>query len=209
MDKIEQSLNTEEKMSEHVEFESKYRVEPHDLIVFKKIVESLPNRTDYLQIDGPDYYFTKEDGSFARYRKPDSMAGDAREEVTIKVKPDGAKNNIIRKEINWRVTGTPESAIREGLSLMGYSFNFSIYKICYIYFFEDATLVFYTVFDTTKEKVSKGDSFVEIEVKEDNIHNLTEKEAWDIILKYEKVLEPIGINPQRRLRKSLFEMYRR
>ena len=99
MDKIEQSLNTEEKMSEHVEFESKYRVEPHDLIVFKKIVESLPNRTDYLQIDGPDYYFTKEDGSFARYGKPDSMAGDAREEVTIKVKPDGAKNNIIRKEI--------------------------------------------------------------------------------------------------------------
>jgi adenylate cyclase class IV len=206
---IEEIVNEEQKLDIHVEFESKYRVEQQDLILFKKIVEILPNRSGYLQVDGPDHYFTKEDGSFARYRKPDSMSSDSREEVTIKVKPEGAKNNIIRKEINWKVTGTSESAVREGLSLMGYTHNFSIYKMCYIYFFEDATLVFYTVFDTTRDKVSKGDSFIEIEVSEENIHTMTEKEAWDIILKYEKVLEPIGINPQKRLRKSLYEMYYR
>lgn len=204
-----QTTEGKETLPEHIEFESKYRVEPQDLIMFKKIVESIPGRTGYLQVDGPDYYFIKEDGSFARYRKPDSMADEAREEVTIKVKPEGAKNNIIRKEINWKVTGTPESAIREGLSLMGYVFNFSIYKVCYIYFFEDVTLVFYSVFDTTKERTPKGDCFIEIEVKEDIIHTKTEDEAWEIIVKYEKMLEPIGITPQKRLRKSLFEMYRK
>jgi hypothetical protein len=36
---------------------------------------------------------------------------------------------------------------------------------------------------------------------------MTEEEAWGIIVKYEKVLESVGVSPQKRLRKSLFEMY--
>lgn len=206
---IELEKSKEDQVAKFTEFESKYRVEAHDLIAFKKLVEAVPDRTFFLQINGPDHYFIKDGDNFARYRKPDDIHENSRSEVTIKVKPEGAKNNVIRKEINWRVDNTPEDAIREGLALMGYTYNFSIYKTCYIYGFADATVVFYTVFDITKEKTTKGDTFVEIEVNEELVHTLTEQQAWDIIIKYEKLLAPLGLTPQKRLRKSLFEMYKR
>jgi hypothetical protein len=38
---------------------------------------------------------------------------------------------------------------------------------------------------------------------------MTEKEAWAVIEKYEKLLEPVGINAYKRLKKSLFEIYKR
>jgi adenylate cyclase class IV len=53
------------------------------------------------------------------------------------------------------------------------------------------------------------DNFVEIEVSEEKISSMTEKEAWAIIEKYERALEPVGLTAKNRLRKSLFEMYRR
>jgi hypothetical protein len=38
---------------------------------------------------------------------------------------------------------------------------------------------------------------------------LTEDQAWAIIEKYEKILEPVGITAHKRLRRSLWEMYKR
>lgn len=193
------------------EFETKYRVEPHLLTEFKRIVGNLgPEKLKgFIYVEGPDYYFTKPDGSFARYRRPSHGLDNGRSEVTIKVKPEGAKNNIKRKEVNWRVDTTPEDAIREGLSLMGYKPNFNIFKTCHIYNLTDSTLVFYTVYDETDGKVTKEDTFVEIEIDEHLISTLTQDQAMELIVKYEKLLEPLGLNAQRRLRKSLFEMYRR
>jgi adenylate cyclase class IV len=202
-------LEGEELVPKLTEFETKYRVEPHMLTEFKKIVGALPGLEKFIYVEGPDYYFTKSDGSFARYRRPSHGLDNGRSEVTVKVKPEGAKNNIIRKEVNWRVDETPEDAIREGLRLMGYTPNFSIWKGCHIYNFHDVTLVMYQVFDTTDGKASKTDSFVEIEVSEEKISEMTEDAAWDLISKYEAILSDIGINAQKRLRKSLFEMYRR
>jgi adenylate cyclase class IV len=189
------------------EFESKYRVEDHLLIKFKQIVGKLPNLKKFLYVEGEDDYHTKPDGSFARYRQAAHGTDGQRCEVTLKVKPEGARNNIIRREINWRTDITPKEAINAGLEMMGYKYNFSIYKICQIYILDDATLVFYTVFDTTKDSPSKTDTFVEIEVDEHLTSTLTEEQAMGIISKYEKVLEPIGLSAQRRLRKSLFELY--
>jgi hypothetical protein len=191
------------------EFETKYRVEAHLLTEFKRIVGSLAGLEKFIYVEGPDYYFTKKDGSFARYRRPSHGLDNGRSEVTIKVKPEGAKNNIVRKEVNWRVDATPEDAIREGLSLMGYTPNFSIWKGCHIYTFQDATLVFYTVFDTTDGKASKADSFVEIEVCEEKVSELTHDQAMEIIVKYEEAMADLGITARHRLKKSLFEMYRR
>jgi adenylate cyclase class IV len=153
-----------ENIPEYTEFETKYNTDESKLIDFKRILNSMSGIERFIYIEGEDHYFTKPDNSFARYRTPDYGLGNGRSEVTIKVKPEGAKNNIIRKEVNWRVDVTPESAIREGLLLMGYSHNFSIWKACHIYNFKDATLVFYSVFDTTDDKSSKVNSFIEIEV---------------------------------------------
>lgn len=191
------------------EFETKYRMEPHLLLQFKQIVGKVPNLKEFLYVEGEDDYHIKEDGSFARYRRASHGTDGQRCEVTLKVKPEGAKNNIIRKEVNWRTDITPKAAIDEGLRLMGYVYNFSIYKMCHIYNLNDATLVFYTVYDTTSEKCSKTDTFCEIEIDEHLVSSLTEEQAMAIIVKYEKILEPIGLSAQRRLRKSLFELYRR
>ena len=185
----------------HTEFESKYRVDGDKIYEFKKIVENLDGY-NFLYIQGPDYYFTKEDGSFLRYRKAENDNKN-RAEVTMKEKPEDAKNNIIRKEVNWRVDKTPYNTIKAGALMQGYDYNFRIWKMCHIYNFKDATVVFYTV----KDDNEKLDHFIEIEVDEDTIHKLTEKEAWMVIEKYEAIFEPLGITYRNRLRKSLYEMY--
>ena len=63
--------------------------------------------------------------------------------------------------------------------------------------------------DVTSENKNSESHFIEIELNESTIYNHTEEEAWTLLMKYEKMLEPLGIHAQKRLRKSLFEMYRR
>jgi hypothetical protein len=46
-------------------------------------------------------------------------------------------------------------------------------------------------------------------ITEETIHELTEDQAWEIIRKYEKVLEPVGVIAQKRMRKSLYELYKK
>lgn len=204
-----------EQLDLNTEFECKYRVEPQVLVEFKRIVGELPEEKDFLYVEGPDYYYTHPDydeSSFGRYRRPSFGLDGGRAEWTVKFKPKGAKNSIQRLELNWRVDQTPEADIRRGAELMGFVPNFTIIKSCQIYKFKDATLVFYTVYDMAEGgKASKIDHFVEIEVSEKRINEegLTEDQAWGIIQKYEKVLAPIGVSPQKRLRKSLYDMYKR
>jgi len=211
-----------EKSLEHIEFETKYRVEDQNLILFKQILDNLNEDKKFIYVEGPDYYFTypkwwfehntqwDANGTFGRYRKPSYGLDNGRRQVTHKYKPRDAKNSIQRKELNINITPeTSEETIFEQFECHGMKFNASIIKNCHIYKLKDATLVFYTVYDTTDGKPKKADNFVEIEVDEDTIASMTEEQAWGIIVKYEKMLESIGLNPQKRLRKSLFEIYRR
>jgi adenylate cyclase class IV len=191
--------NLEEQLKQHTEFETKYRVEGDLVYKFKAIVSELDYK-NFVYAEGPDFYYTKPDGSFLRYRK---AVTEKRAEVTLKEKPDGATSNIQRKEVNWRVDGTDSASVVEGAIMMGYKFNFSIWKSCHIYNFKDATLVFYTV----KDDNDKIDHFVEIELDEKTIHKLTYNEAMDTIRKYEEILAPLGITYRNRLSKSLYEMY--
>jgi hypothetical protein len=213
---------TETETLEHIEFETKYRVEDHQLIEFKQVMDSLQEEKRFIYVEGPDYYWTypdwwfsnnpqwDESGTFVRFRKPSYGLDNGNRQVTWKYKPREAKNNIQRTENNWDIKDkTEEAAIIKQLQCSGCNFNFSIVKNCHIYVLADATLVFYTVYDTTDGKPRKADSFVEIEVKEENMKNTTADQAWAVISKYEKILEPIGLNPQKRLKKSLFAMYKR
>ena len=213
---------TDEKTLEHIEFETKYRVEDHQLIEFKQIMDSSPEEKRFIYVEGPDYYWTypswwfqnnpqwDESGTFVRFRKPSYGLDNGNRQVTWKYKPREAKINIQRTENNWDIKDkTDESSITKQLQCSGCKFNFSIVKNCHIYILNDATLVFYTVYDTTDGKPKKADSFVEIEVNEENMKNTTAEQAWAVIVKYEKVLESIGLNAQKRLKKSLFAMYKR
>lgn len=199
---VETTETTKENLPQFTEFETKYRVDGNHIYAFKQIVENLDEPYDFVYIQGPDHYFVRDDERFARYRKAENDKS-GRAEVTFKLKPTGAKNNIQRKEYNWRVDKTPFQEISEGLEDQGYKFNFVIWKMCHIYKFKEATLVFYTVRDD-KEKM---DHFVEIELDEASIHNLSLEEAMEKIRKYEGFLAPIGVSNRGRLKKSLFEMY--
>ena len=194
--------NAQEKIPQYTEFESKYRVDGEQIYKFKELVEAMQEDYDFVYIQGPDYYFVRDDERFARYRKAENDKS-GRAEVTFKLKPVGAKNNIQRKEYNWRVDKTPYTEIAEGLEDQGYKFNFKITKFCHIYKFKEATLVFYSV----RDEKGKLDHFIEIELDEASIHHLTVDEAMEKIRKYEAALAPIGISHRGRLTKSLFEMY--
>lgn len=146
---------------------------------------------------------------FMRYRRPSHGLDGDRKELTTKYKQSGSKNNIQREEKNIRVDKVDEDTIMKFVSDLGYKLNFSIWKTCHIYNFSDATIVFYSVYDTTNGKASKMDTFVEIEVNEEKVSEMTEKQAFEIIEKYEKALETVGLTAKSRLRKSLFEMYKR
>lgn len=204
--KVETIKAEEPKIARFTEFETKYSSDIANLSNFKSIVEELPGLVEFIYAEGPDTYMTKADGSFGRYRAAKYPQDTKYAQWTLKLKPVGAKNNISRLEYNWRVDGTPVQEILDGAVAMGFTFNFKITKQCHIYRFADATLVFYSV---KEEGSTKEDYYVEIEITEETVHELTEEQAWDIIRKYEKILEPVGVNAQKRLRRSLFEMYRK
>lgn len=183
------------------EFETKYRIDGDKLYEFKGIVEKLDGLKEFVYVEGPDTYWTGAE-CFARYRKA-SHDSSGMAWLTFKWKPEGAKNNIKRKEQNLRVDVTPFEAIDDTVQTLGFKYDFKIYKMCHIYKFEEAIAVFYTV----KNDKGNVDHFIEIEVDEEKISKMTEQEALDIIRKYEKVLKPLGITHRNRVPRSLYEMY--
>jgi adenylate cyclase class IV len=194
-----------EKPKNFLEIEVKYNADDIDRIKFKDLAQGL-NPGSFIYVESYDVYYVRDEESFLRYRMPATNSGDdkpsKRAELAFKRKHI-AKNNIVRTEVNLRVdVNTPElvNAFCEGL---GYKKNFSIYKMCDIYIFEDATLVYYSV----KDESNKYAHFVEIEASEEM--NLGEEAAWEIIQKYEKILSPLGITAQKRKRLSLYEMYKK
>lgn len=206
---------------EFVEFEVKHPATASQLIKFKQILENQPDLKKFIYVAGPDTFFTYKDsffkdhpqwsaeGTFVRYRKPSFGLDKGKRTVTWKYKPAGAVNNIQRREHNWDVGKTPENVILEQLKDSGLEINASIVKDCHIFNFEDATVVFYIVYDTTSGEASEPRYFIEIEVDEETIASKTEDEAWQVIDKYENILNPLGVSKKTRIKQSLFEMYRK
>lgn len=203
-------MEQKEKLNEYTEFEVKYRVSGDIETKFKRLVSSLGSMTRFLYVEGQDHYYVRPNtDDFKRYRKADWEPISGRAEITTKKKPEGAKNNINRIEKNLRVDGNDPELVKQTIMDDGYEYNFSIWKSCHIYSNEEATLVFYAVVDTTPNTKYNEDFFVEIELNEETIGHKTMEEAKGLLAKYEKMLEPLGLHAQRRLRKSLYEMYRR
>jgi predicted adenylyl cyclase CyaB len=190
--------------NEFIEFETKYRISGDMVYKFKEIVGSHPEIEDFLYVEGDDIYYTKED-EFLRYRMPPKK--NKRAELTYKTK-HGAKNNVARTEVNLRVDSNDHSTVEKFVNILGFKYNFRITKICHIYYTKEANLVFYSIIDHTDSN-KKMEHFVEIEVNEELSSTLTEQENWAIIKRWENIMAPIGIIAQKRLSKSLFEMYKK
>lgn len=186
---------------EFLEIETKYRADNIDRLKFKDIAKSL-TPLDFTYIESTDIYYVKSEEEFLRYRTSAENTKSKRAELAFK-KKHKSDNNIIRTEVNLRVDQNNTETVDAFCQGLGYKYNFSIWKACDIYFFDDAVFVYYSV----KDDAGKYASFIEIEVKEG--YPKSEEQAWEIINKYEKLLVDLGISPQNRLKKSLYEMYRK
>jgi adenylate cyclase class IV len=188
--------------SRYLEIEVKYSADNVDRMAFKEIAKKLDPKS-FVYAESYDIYYIKEDG-FLRYRMPmeNDLGGprDAKAELTFK-KKHAEKNNIVRTEVNLRIDFNKPELVHAFCEGIGYKKNFSIYKMCDIYIYPNATLVYYSV----RDENGKYANFLEIEANEDA--NFTEQQAKEILQWYEKHLLPLGITAQNRKKLSLFEMY--
>lgn len=179
------------------ELEVKYYANDIGMDEFTKLVQPLNPR--WMMVSSYDDYFTNINDDFIRYRYHDYMG-----ELTIKRKTTTTNNNN-RIEVNVPTDGKSGREIEAFVNLLGYTRNFSIFKTCKIAFLEKIVLVYYIVYD---ENLNEKQRFIEIEANE-KYEWASEQEAWDEVLKYEKMMEPLGITPKNRLRKSLFELFKK
>lgn len=181
----------------HREIETKYSADNIDMADFVKLVQ--PLNPEWMMVSSYDDYFTNDKGEFIRYRYHDSMG-----ELTIKRKTVGSNNNN-RIEVNVPTDGKSGASIEAFADLLGYKKNFSIFKTCKIAFLEKAVLVYYVVYD---ENLNEKKRFIEVEAKE--TYNWTsEEEAWATVVEYENMLAPLGLSAKNRLKKSLFELFKK
>ena len=204
-DKAIEEVKTEEvKPKLYLEVEVKYNADDIDRIAFKDLAKSLGPKS-FIYVESQDVYYAKSENEFLRQRLPAENKGGAEEnrsELTFKKKHQ-ENNNWTRTEVNLRTDLNDPKLVEAFCEGLGYKKNFSIGKNCDIYFYDDADIVYYTV----KDETGKYAHYVEIEANEDI--GMTQEESWDAVLKYEKLLSPLGISPQKRKKLSLWEMYRK
>ncbi len=179
------------------EIETKYHANDITMDKFLSIVE--PMNPEWMQVSSYDDYFVNDKDEFIRYRYHDSMG-----ELTIKRKTIDSNNNN-RIEVNLKADGNNAKNITAFAELLGYKPNFSIFKTCKIAFLEKAVLVYYVVYDKNLNELNR---FIEIEAREDYKWT-SEEEAWNEVTNYEKMFEPLGITSRNRLKKSLFELFKK
>lgn len=180
--------------------ETKYRASDIKIEDFIKLSESMnPRKVDIKS--SYDHYYTKSESDFIRHRDGDSP------QLTVKKKIN-EQNNFIRTEVNVDLKQkNQDETVAKFCELLGYRKNFSIYKKCWIYWFDKYNTVFYIVYKDSSMR-EELDRFIEIEMDEKRTW-ASEEEAWNLLLEVEKKLSNIGVNFRARIRKSLYEMFRK
>lgn len=197
-------LNMSGNQKQFLEVECKYNADDISRTAFKDLAKSL-NPKSFIYVESADVYYVREENEFLRYRMPseNKLSGEEdRSEITFK-KKHLDQNNWVRTEVNLRVDKNDPALINAFCEGLGYKKNFSIQKACDIYFFDDADIVYYSV----KDEDGKYAHYLEVEASEDI--GMTHDQSWEVILKYEKLLAPLGITPQKRKKLSLYEMYKK
>lgn len=181
------------------EIEFKYDAKDISMNAFTDMVEAQFVIRKKMMVSSYDDYFTDVNSNFVRYRYT-----DGRGELTIKRKTSD-KNNNERIEVNLPTAGDNLKTVSAFVDLLGYKHNFGIYKTCKIYWLDKVVVVYYVVYDKELKELRR---FIEIEADED-LQWDSEQQAWDEVIKCEKLFETLGITPKHRLRKSLFEIFKK
>lgn len=184
------------------EVEFKYRA-TITLEQFRKLC-LLNNPTNYIQAAGFDRFFEskKDPEAFCRHRVEPGKFN----QLTFKRKlTDG--NNYIRTEHNLSLAiDTTDDQIEALCAEFGYLYNTSIYKSCFVYNFSNYTLVYYICFDTNLNELGR---FIEIEMSETQFNGRSDL-AWEALRELEdRFKEALSVSTQSRIKRSLFEMFRK
>lgn len=184
------------------EIEFKYDAKQNNISIeqfsnyVEKFAEGDINKT--VIVSSYDDYFVNESGYFIRYRHNNHS-----QELTLKRKLNDNNNNE-RIEVNLQIQPQNFATVETFSNLLGYYHNFCIYKTCKIYWIGRVVLCYYVVFDKNMIETNR---FIEIEANEES-EFVDETEALGVIKYYEERLSPLGISSKKRLKKSLFEIYK-
>ena len=193
------------------EIEYKYNSEEINRVEFNTFLKGFgPFKKDLtLEInpvngkDSIDHYCSNGE-RFMRWREGQDSNGNKTWELTSKSRLSKLNNNK-RKEVNIPLNTkdmTLEKAI-EFSEMHGCKYDFSIKKEVQIYWTGKAVFSHYTTYDLTGKRLN---CFVEIEADE-KFKWESEEQAFTEINDWEKKFAPLGLTPQHRIKKSLFEFY--
>lgn len=184
-----------------LEIETKYKADEIDLEKFHEFCKDRQPR-NYLFASGYDHFYqSKTDpDAFCRHR-----TGPDIQQLTFKRKHT-SDNNFVRTEHNLDLTpGVRSPVVGPMCAEFGYAYNTSIFKTCFIYYYEQYVLVYYVCFDPNMKELGR---FVEIEMAEEHRWN-SQEDAWKSLQVIEKLCKPLGLTAQGRVKRSLYEMFRK
>lgn len=180
------------------EIELKFSANNIKLSAFKSLMEEL-TYIKKLEISSWDLYYTHPDkpNEFIRFRDSNTP------ELTKKTKLSN-NNNWKRIEVDLPLDPEKinEKIVDAWVKLEDFSFKKRLFKSCSIFWNDSVNFVYYIVFDENMKELGK---FIEIECNKNS--GLNEEEAFKEIKKFEQELVKLGITPQNRLKRSLFEMF--
>lgn len=182
------------------EIEFKYKADNISLKDFVKFCVAR-NPLTIVEASGFDHFYAsiKDQDAFCRHR-----IGPDFNQLTFKRKTTDA-NNFIRTEHNLNLsTSMKREAVEALCGEFGYKYNVSVFKNCFVYFYDWCVLSYYVCYDNSLKEIGR---FIEIEANEEHEWP-TEQDAWDAVVVMEKLCKTLGLTPQARLKKSLFELYR-
>lgn len=187
--------------SKFKEIEFKYKADSISLTAFTEFCKARqPNK--FVMAAGWDYFYSSvnDPDSFCRHR----VGGDMNQ-LTFKRKTDDS-NNFVRTEHNMNMLpGVSEAQVEAFCAEFGYKYNMTIFKNCFIYVYDSYTIVYYVCYDEDMHELGR---FLEIEAKEDYPW-VSDQEAWDAIAAIERLSKSLGISPQARMKRSLYELFRK
>ena len=189
-------------MVEDKELEYKYRADDIKLSDFNKLVDEL-GFLKKKEASSFDYYYTLDSNPdiFQRYRESDSP------ELTKKRKVKDSNNwERIEVDLPLDVEKITKALVDRYVGLDDYKENFSIYKNCFIFWLDFCSIVYYTVYDPEMKEIGR---FLEIEVNKDKALELGPEEAFKKLEELEQKLLTLGLTYKNRMKKSLFELYRK
>ena len=179
------------------EVEYKYKADHISLGQFMELISTNFEVVDIVTARGTDKFYVRGDGEFARYRTGGGWNDNC--ELTIKQKTTkGNSWSRVEVDLPLNKNKVDEPTVTKFLTLMGFTYSFSLVKLNYVIRTPRMTFAYYVV--------DRKDAYLEVEANKGTFSS--EEEAFDLLNSTEKKLEKLGISYRNRTKLSLFEMYK-